>query len=381
MEVSGAYANSRPFQETSPTNLSIHHSSGQQASPGTSSVSINPALHGDNTGGEDSRFVGDLNPESIFLAATSPSSTHGAGESDRVGVWLSRRVMESITSTQAMLALKQSHSNSLYAADPMISTVLVPYLGDQCLRLLPKSADFEGLSDIYFKEVHPIFPVLDEESFQALQEGSPAKVLLKQAICLAASTNKRTTKLLNLSTGSTACHKDFAEQTSQAIQTSINLGLVKDELVLIQVLALLSFFTQLSDNRHSSAELAARAISYAHTVGLHLQTNTSRKDHIYVTRLFCCIWALDRLNAAFHGRPVLMHERDFGRNLESCFQQQEGCFQLLLRTVSLLDKVIELYRPMADGSEVSWESDFPTFEELLLTSGALRVKSHLLGAY
>jgi hypothetical protein len=150
--------------------------------------------------------------------------------------------------------------------------------------------------------------------------------------------------------------------------------------VLIQVLALLSFFTQLSDNRHSSAELTARAISYAHTVGLHLQTNTSRKDHIYVTRLFCCIWALDRLNAAFHGRPVLMHERDFGRNLESCFQQQEGCFQLLLRTVSLLDKVIELYRPTADGSEVSWESDFPTFEELLLTSGALRVKSNLLGA-
>jgi hypothetical protein len=218
VEVPGAYANSRPSQETSPTNPPIHHSSGQQASPGTSSTSVNPALHGDDTGGEDSRFVGDLNPEGIFLAATSPSSTHGVAEPDRVGVWLSRRVMESITSTQARLARKQSHSNSLYAADPMISTVLVPYLGDQCLRLLPKTADFEGLRDIYFKEVHPIFPVLDEESFQALQEGLPAKVLLKQAICLAASTNKRTTKLLNLSTSSPASHKDFAEQVSQAIQ-------------------------------------------------------------------------------------------------------------------------------------------------------------------
>jgi len=32
-----------------------------------------------------------------------------------------------------------------------------------------------------------------------------------------------------------------------------------------------------------------------------------------VLRVFCCVWALDKLNAAFHGRPVLVHERDSAR--------------------------------------------------------------------
>jgi hypothetical protein len=94
-------------------------------------------------------------------------------------------------------------------------------------------------------------------------------------------------------------------------------------------------------------------------------------------RLFCCVWALDKLNAAFHGRPVMMHERDIGRDLEACFSQQEPCFQLFLRTVSLLDKVIGLYRPRQDPS-VMPEHDFPLFEDLVERSDALYIDSQYL---
>lgn len=33
------------------------------------------------------RFIGDLNPEGIFLAATSPDATRGASLDDSIGVW------------------------------------------------------------------------------------------------------------------------------------------------------------------------------------------------------------------------------------------------------------------------------------------------------
>ena len=37
-------------------------------------------------GDEGSRFLGDLNPEGIFLAATSPDATRGMSK-DSIGVW------------------------------------------------------------------------------------------------------------------------------------------------------------------------------------------------------------------------------------------------------------------------------------------------------
>jgi Fungal specific transcription factor domain len=324
---------------------------------------------------EESHFVGDLNPKGIFLAATSPT---GSAEPDSVGVWFSRRPPHSLKDSYSRIPLRQSRSSSIYSPDPLISNVLLPYLEDQCLRLLPKPPDFEGLSRIYFDEVHPIFPVLEREAFIAMPESSPAKVLLKQAICLAASTNKHAKTFLSLPTNTTPSRSEFAEQLLLALRTSLDLGFVKDKLVSIQVLALLSLFTQLSDDRNLSAELNSRAVTCIHTTGLHLQ-NANRKDSDSMTRLFCCVWAVDRLNAAFHGRPVLMHERDFGRDLKACFAQQESCFQLFLRTVLLLDQVIDLYRPISGDSSVSWEGSFPAFEDLLHISGAFRVTAHLVG--
>jgi hypothetical protein len=209
--------------------------------------------------------------------------------------------------------------------------------------------------------------------------------MTKQAICLAASFVPRARLHLNLrSTGdeqpSPRVPSDFATEVSLALRTSIDLGLIKDKFVLIQLLALLSLFTQLSGDCHSSAELTSRSVSYIHTIGLYLDTQNNRKDDELATRLFCCVWVLDRLNAAFHGRPVLMHERDYGRNLEACFQQQDAIFQLLLNVVLLLDKVIALYRPNTDvDSRKGWESDFPLFEELLNHSGSARASAHILG--
>jgi hypothetical protein len=371
------------FPPHSPTSsdpsISAPQSHTNQPTPGTLRSAVSPVAARDLDNEDESRFVGDLNPEAIFLAATSPAATTGSAEPDGLGFWLSRKPTGSEQSSYCKIPLKQSRSTLIHSQVPLISKLLLPYLEDQCLSLQPKPADFEGLSGIYFEHVHPIFPVLDREAFELIPEEIPAKLLLKQAICLAASTNQGAKQFLNLSTDTMLSHREFAEQLSLAMRTSLDLGLVRDRLVQIQILAILSLFNQLSDDRHWSAELTGRAVSCVHTTGLHLQTHASRKDHDYVTRLFCCIWALDRLNAAFHGRPVLMHERDFGRDLKSCFSQQEGCFQLFLQTVFLLDKVIDLYRPTAGDTSAGRLSELPTYEELLHDTGSLRVSSHLVG--
>jgi len=59
------------------------------------------------------------------------------------------------------------------------------------------------------------------------------------------------------------------------------------------------------------------------------------------------------MNAAFNGRPVLMHERDLRKDLTCCFEEQEPCFRVFLKVIELLDKVIDLYRPLPTGDNLA----------------------------
>lgn len=347
----------------SPPSSTIHpHSDGAIATPATHRSSF----HEDGS----PQFVGDLNPEGVFLTANIPTSPAGAARPDGVGVWLSHSAAHAL--------LGRNATTQSRVTDSFRSKLLLPYIEDQCLRLLPARQDIRQLQRIYWEEIAPIFPVLDRAAFEVLQDNSPEKVILTQAICLAASFSSKATKFLNLANLSVLSHKDFVDSLLLAMRLGVNFGQPYDTLVSIQAFALISLFTQLSTDRHLSTDFTGRAVSFSHTAGLHLKLQVDRRDGHYLRRLFLCVWALDRLNAAFHGRPVLIHERDFDFDLEPCFVEQEPCFQLFLRNVLLLDQVIHLYRPIKDASPPSWEHEFPTFEELVNASGATRVNSNLL---
>jgi hypothetical protein len=235
----------------------------------------------------------------------------------------------------------------------------------------------EGLFRIYMENIHPIFPVLDHDSYQDMPVKSPDRILLSQAICIAASTDRNAKQYLNLPTVTgTTCHADFSRGLLDAMNTSIALGLVRDKLVLIQSLSATSLFTQFSGDRQESAELLSRAICHAHTIGLHHRCHLSTQNEETSTRLFCCIYALDILNSACLGRPVQFHRQDFGRDLSSSIAAQEGCFQLFLRTILLMERVIEIYRPAENGI---WKGLFPSFEDLLQEVGTSDIPMHLTG--
>lgn len=333
----------------------------------------------DRSDGEDGdRFIGDLAPESIFFAATSPQTTLSPGE-DHVGIWIPRRALAGFRERLSSNAASQPPNR-----DPLLSNILLPYMQRQCQQVLPAAAQYAILYRIYLQEVHPIFPVIDLQTLDASDTELSRNILItKQAVCLAASTSPRAMRFLQLhnrnSESSEYNSGSSASQLASAIRTSVDMGFVTDPVIIIQVLTTLAFFTQFSRQSNLSAEITARAISHAQTLGLHLEVPSTRKNHVYLTRLFCCVWVVDKLNAAFQGRPTMMHEQDFGKDLTKAMTSQEGGFRLLLKVISYLDAIIALYRPAGAGSRNALTA-IPSFEDLIYECDAVRVPSSLLGA-
>jgi hypothetical protein len=257
--------------------------------------------------GQISRYIGDLNPESIFLAATSPDATRGASLDDSIGVWLTSTL--SRRGSQATASMLQSPSSLFYASGSVVQKVLLPILEQECLAALPASATLAALSKIYFERVHPIFPVIDLTAYENLSLKDPARIILQQGICLAASKNftARQHLVLTESEPPLSC-RTFGERLSGAMRLIIEMGLVKDKIVLIQALALMSQFTDIPVGDDMPPQLCGRAVHHVQTLGLHLKRQQEDERGSYNTTLLCCIYSIDRMNAAFYGRPTLMHE-------------------------------------------------------------------------
>jgi hypothetical protein len=326
-----------------------------------------------------SRFIGDLNPEAIFQAATSPDARRGSSLEDSIGVWLAKRLGNGVQGPGTAAADPQSTSSLFYGSASLVQKVLVPVLVEETLSTLPPPTIFEVLSKMYFERIHPIFPMIDENGFNGLQIADPGRILLQQGICLAVSKNYVAKEHLFLvGLDSLLSCREFGNRLFAAMRLSIELGLVTDHIVLIQALILMSHFADGPDSGDLSSQLCARAVHHVQTIGLHLRWRLLNPENQYGITLLCCVWALDRMNAAFLGRPVLIHERDIGTNLDQCFEQQGAYFRLFLHVILLLDKIIELYRPLT-ANELRIEVEFPSFEDLVAKCPGSHISTPLLG--
>lgn len=328
----------------------------------------------------NSRFIGDLNPEGVFLAATSPDTTRGNSVNDSVGVWLNTALNRRASQADRLQSSAKSSSSIFYGSTTLVQRVLIPMLEEECLSTIPSLARSEALSNIYFERIHPIFPVLNDNAYRGLDQSDPARILLQQGICLAASKNPSAIHHLVLaeSTEPLSC-REFGDRLSGAMRLSIEMGFVTDRIVLIQALALMSQFIDSPDGGDLSSQLCSRAIHYVQSIGLHIKTQQDDESGQYGRTLLSCIWAIDRTNAAFNGRPVLIHERDLRRDFEQCFEQQDPCFRLFLQVIVLLDKVIGLYRPSTGTSDPILDDNFPSFEEVVVRCGATNIGTSSLG--
>jgi hypothetical protein len=202
-----------------------------------------------------SRFIGDLSPESIFLAATSPNATRGVSLNDSVGVWLSSTLTKDAAQGTNGNVAEPPPSSLFYGSLSMVQRAIFPLLQQECLTTLPSPSRLSALCKLYFEKNHPIFPVIDEARFNSLPNDDSSRILLQQGICLAASKNPSARRFLVLGESDNILNLlEFGDKIVNTMRLSIELGLVSDKIVLIQAYALLSQFADSPDGGDLSSQ-------------------------------------------------------------------------------------------------------------------------------
>ncbi|QPC80021.1 hypothetical protein HYE68_010773 [Fusarium pseudograminearum] len=331
-----------------------------------------------------SRFVGDLNPEGMFMEATGSASIRETSQKGDVGIWLSS------TTTTNSGSQGQAGSSSQFITSrppPIMDQFLLPFVREHCLPCLPPEHDFRKLRRLYLDQIHPILPIIPESSLDVVAplDDDPTTIVLRQLVCLAASTDPSMSSHLHLQNRGDellTC-QEFIQSLSSAVRAILETSIITDRVLHIRALVMLSLYTQPSSSEEADlpAQLGGRAIHHIQTLGLHLLKYDAPNCEELET-LFCAVWAVDRINAAAYGRPCLMHERDIGANLDGCIKKRPPCFRLFLSVIQWLDQVIELYRPgpsaEASGLDKIAYIDLPVLEAMIVNADALKVPSPLI---
>lgn len=338
-----------------------------------------PEPQGGTLKARSSRFVGDLNPEGMFLEATGEASARETSQKGDVGIWLS---------AVAPGGSAQQPSQFITSRPPPImDRFLLPFVKERCLACLPPEEDFVKLKAIFLQKIYPLFPVVPIAALDAeFSLENPANIVLRQLVCLAAGTDPDMSQNLRLQNHGpdVMTPQDFSQALSSAVRTILETSIITDRVLHIRALTILSLYTQptCAEEADLPAQLGGRAIHHIQTLGLHLlRYDASNCDDL--ENLFCAVWAIDRINAATYGRPCLLHERDIGANLQACIKKRPPCFRLLLSIVQWLDHVVELYRPGATEGASGFEKiayiDLPVLEGMIVDADALQVPLSLIG--
>ncbi|KAI0593966.1 hypothetical protein F4775DRAFT_463870 [Biscogniauxia sp. FL1348] len=325
-----------------------------------------------SSGGHVSRFVGDLNPEAIFMEATNLCARRDISAPGGLGTW------QPHTSHGHKPAASPS---SNLPSQQTVQGILRSYLSRHGPPCCPPAADFAVLRRIYIEKLDPIFPVLHSDLVTPPQDEVP-RIVLQQVISLAASPDPEATQHLRLSEkGDLLSRQEFCSSLSNSIQIFIDAGLITDRILLTRILTALSLYIQpiSCEDADVPALLNSRAVHQMHTLGFQMKPNEGTEKCQMIRSLFCCVWALDRINAAFYGRACLIHERDVGWDLEDCIRRQPPPFRLLLMITRLLDRVISLYRPSNKHGK-GMLIELPIFEQMILDADASRLSNSCLAS-
>lgn len=138
-----------------------------------------------------------------------------------------------------------------------------------------------------------------------------------------------------------------------------------DKVTLVRMLALLSIHNEGPDGAEEASLWLAQAMHHSQTLGLHLSASFPPRDCKNMKLLFWCLWALDRLNAATNGRPIIMADNDIAIELFSPGESGFPAFEILVKIARVMNEVIAFYRPGNTPTVTGWEENFPGFDEIV----------------
>ncbi|KAJ6186542.1 hypothetical protein N7519_007843 [Penicillium mononematosum] len=308
---------------------------------------------------ESRRFACDSNPIATLIEQNESRLLKGRSQKGDVGAWLSA---EESSIDQG----DTPSSSSQPALETHVHTDWLP----------PKDCQ-EVLMDIYFRRIHPLLPLLNEDNVRTQHRAGSLPPRLLQVICLVAAKDRAAVPFLCLGPNSSPLP---LERFSNIIYTDAMQNIsrrAEKKTLAIQILALLSLHEWGSSGSEDCSLNLAQAIHHAHTIGLHLLRPDEHTDPS-AKSLFWCLWSLDRWNAAMNGRPLMIHDGDRNQVVDDVVSAFQSPFRVWLRIADKLGEVIHFYRPIMKGMDQA-ELDLPTFEDLVDHCEAWDMSRHLLG--
>ncbi|KAJ5414325.1 hypothetical protein N7509_000952 [Penicillium cosmopolitanum] len=295
------------------------------------------------------RFVGDLNPEARLLEEQISPEDVKHTDSDNVGLWIhpgSSKTSEIAPSNQNTFQREPTCYRS------MVSDII-------------SHKTVEALSRIYFANVHPIVPLLNEDEYwQGLARGAIATPLV-HVVCLIAAKDSAAEKDLRLlhSKESIIPVRKFCSRLYSSITSLISHPVAMRKITMMRVLGLLSLHQEGSDGGEHASSYISQAIHYAQSLALHLPRPNDTEGCL--KRAFWCLWTLDRLNSATNSRPCFIADMDIA--VSDLAPEESGfvAFNVWFRVAKMLNKVIGLYRPHIEKGLSGWDSGFPGFEQIM----------------
>ncbi|KAL2697621.1 hypothetical protein AAEP93_011525 [Penicillium crustosum] len=294
---------------------------------------------------ESRRFACDSHPVATLMEQNESRLKGGRSQKGDVGAWLGA---EESSIDQGEIPSSSSQ------------TVLGTHAHPDWLP--PKDCE-EALLEIYFRRIHPLLPLFDEDSVRNQHRAGRLPLRLVQVICLVAAKDQDAVPFLCLGPNSNPLP---LEKFCRILYTDAmqNISRKAEKKVLaIQILALLSLHEWGSTGSEECSLNLAQAIHHAQTMGLHLMrpeqhSGTSSRG------LFWCLWSLDRWNAAMNGRPLMIHDEDLSQRVDDVASTFQSPFRVWLRIADKLREVIHFYRPIMKGVDQS-ELDLPSFEDIV----------------
>ena len=301
------------------------------------------------------KFVSDLNPESTLLNRPVPATNYRQKQPNGdIGVWVDRKEWDTLVKQKNDAANNVTH-------DPAVNQSLG-------YNQRPRSDALGPLINIYFNKIHPILPLLDETEFRTNHAEGTIPEPLAHAMCLVAAKDAEAVPHLKLSDSlATVPPRQFCSVLHATIASALRMPVRCEKTTLIRILALTSLHTEGPEGAEEASIWLSQAIHYGQTLGIHLgqQASTPAGSDMVMKRLFWCLWALDRTNAATNGRPIIMSDVDIA--IEPFGPGESGFpgFEAWLKIAHLLNKIIDFYRPTTDLNVCGWEGDYPTLEEII----------------
>ncbi|KAK4869126.1 hypothetical protein LT330_006126 [Penicillium expansum] len=303
---------------------------------------VGPAAEDDE---ESRRFACDSHPVATLMEQNESRLKEGRSQKGDVGAWLDAEE-DSIDQDETPGSSSQ--------------TALVTHIHPDWLP--PKDCQ-EALVDIYFRRIHPLLPLFDDEKVRAQHRAGSLPPRLVQVICLVAAKDRGAVPFLCLGPNSNPIPLEKFSNILYADAMQNISRRAEKKVLAIQILALLSLHEWGSTGSEDCSLNLAQAIHHAQTMGLHLlrpdqNSSTSSKG------LFWCLWSLDRWNAAMNGRPLMIHDGDMSQGVDEVISTFQSSFSVWLRIADKLGEVIRFYRPIMKGVDQS-ELDLPSFEDIV----------------